>query len=112
METVCYGSAPVGARLSRHLRIQESWVIARYFVVRFRRAPKERPSATHTAIIVGMMKTVLAQCSGLLLVGLVICSAQGKKAPASPPAETSVMIGGKQITIKYAAPSMRGRKTF
>jgi len=59
-----------------------------------------------------MMKTALAQCSGLLLVGLVICSAQGKKAPASPPAETSVTIGGKQIAIKYAAPSMRGRKIF
>ena len=58
------------------------------------------------------MQTALAQCSGLLLVGLVICSAQGKKAPASPPAETSVTIGGKQIAIKYAAPSMRGRKIF
>ncbi len=64
------------------------------------------------AIIVSMMKTGLAQCSGLLLVGLVICSAQGKKAPASPPAETSVTIGGQQIAIKYAAPSMRGRKIF
>jgi hypothetical protein len=67
---------------------------------------------TLPAIIVSMMKTALAQCSGLLLVGLVICSAQGKKAPASPPAETSVTIGGQQIAIKYAAPSMRGRKIF
>jgi hypothetical protein len=39
--------------------------------------------------------------------GAVICSAQGKKAVASPPAETSVTINGKQI-----APSMRGRKIF
>ena len=64
------------------------------------------------SIIVGMMKSVLTLCCGLLLAGAVICSAQGKKAPASPPAETSVTIGGKQITIKYAAPSMRGRKIF
>jgi len=47
-----------------------------------------------------------------MLVGVAICAAQGKKAPASPPAETSVTINGKQITIKYAAPSMRGRKIF
>jgi hypothetical protein len=44
--------------------------------------------------------------------GAVICSAQGKKAVASPPAETSVTINGKQIAIKYSAPSMRGRKIF
>jgi hypothetical protein len=35
---------------------------------------------------------------------------QGRKAPLSPPAETSVVIGGKTIAIKYSAPSMRGRK--
>jgi hypothetical protein len=32
-----------------------------------------------------------------------------KKAPASPAADTSVTIAGKAITIKYSAPSMRGR---
>lgn len=36
----------------------------------------------------------------------------GKKAPASPPAETSVTVNGKTITIKYSAPSMRGRDIF
>jgi hypothetical protein len=36
----------------------------------------------------------------------------GKKAPASPPAETSVTVNGKIITIKYSAPSMRGRDIF
>jgi hypothetical protein len=37
--------------------------------------------------------------------------AQGqKKAPASPPASTSVTIGGKALGIKYAAPSLRGRQ--
>lgn len=38
--------------------------------------------------------------------------AQGKKAPASPPAETSVAVGGKNITIKYHSPSMKGREIF
>jgi len=32
--------------------------------------------------------------------------------PQSPSAETSVAIGGKSITIKYSAPSLRGRKMF
>lgn len=33
-------------------------------------------------------------------------------AQQSPPADTSVTIGGKTITIKYSAPSVRGRKIF
>jgi hypothetical protein len=37
---------------------------------------------------------------------------KGRKQPLSPPAETSVTLGGKTLTIKYAAPSMRGRKIF
>jgi DUF2911 family protein len=32
--------------------------------------------------------------------------------PQSPSAQTSVTIGGKAITIKYSAPSLRGRKMF
>jgi Protein of unknown function (DUF2911) len=32
--------------------------------------------------------------------------------PQSPAAETSVTIGGKAITIKYSAPSLRGRQMF
>src|ERR1017187_6681740 len=35
-----------------------------------------------------------------------------KKAPASPPMETSATIGGKNIAIKYSAPSVKGRKIF
>ena len=31
-----------------------------------------------------------------------------KKAPASPPMETSATIGGKNIAIKYSAPSVKG----
>ena len=38
--------------------------------------------------------------------------AQPKKAPLSPPADTSVAIDGKTISVKYAAPSMRDRKVF
>jgi hypothetical protein len=33
-------------------------------------------------------------------------------AQKSPPAETTVAIGGKNITIKYGAPSVRGRQIF
>src|ERR1035438_5837076 len=35
-----------------------------------------------------------------------------KAPPASPPAETSTAIGGKTVTIKYSAPSVKGRKIF
>ena len=35
-----------------------------------------------------------------------------KKAAPSPAAEASVTLGGKAITIKYSAPSVRGRKVF
>ena len=31
---------------------------------------------------------------------------------ASPPAKASATIGGKRITIKYGAPSIRGRQIF
>jgi hypothetical protein len=40
----------------------------------------------------------------LLLAGLGIAQ--------SPPAESSVTINGKKITVKYSAPSLRGRKAF
>jgi hypothetical protein len=33
-------------------------------------------------------------------------------AQKSPPADTSVTVGGKNITIKYSAPSVRGRQIF
>lgn len=35
-----------------------------------------------------------------------------KKAPLSPPAETSITVDGKKIGINYSAPSMRGRQIF
>ena len=39
-------------------------------------------------------------------------SAISLSAQPSPPAETSVTIAGKAITVKYSAPSVRGRKVF
>src|SRR5438094_637170 len=36
--------------------------------------------------------------------------AQAPKTPPSPPETATVSLNGKAVTIKYAAPSMRGRK--
>jgi hypothetical protein len=33
-------------------------------------------------------------------------------AQESPPAQANVSVGGKKITIRYSAPSVRGRKIF
>jgi hypothetical protein len=49
-----------------------------------------------------MMKRL---CTALLLLA-------GLGIAQSPPAETSVKINGKTISIKYSAPSLRGRKAF
>lgn len=60
------------------------------------------------------MKKKILICAFCLAVVATLVWAQmgGKGAPASPPAETSVTIGGKTITIKYSAPSVRGRQMF
>jgi hypothetical protein len=55
--------------------------------------------------------------TGVLALAVVagLASAQDapkKKAPASPPAETSAAIGGTKVTIQYSAPSVKGRKIF
>jgi Protein of unknown function (DUF2911) len=47
--------------------------------------------------------------SSVLALAVVTSAAFGQ---ASPPAETSATIGGKAITIKYSAPSVKGRKIF
>ena len=52
-----------------------------------------------------MTKSVLI-CAALAM------TASSSSAQTSPPAETSVTIAGKSITIKYCAPSVRGRKIF
>src|SRR5262249_18746909 len=53
------------------------------------------------------MKRTYAVTSGLL-----IATTAGLLIAQSPPAETSTEIGGKKISIKYSAPSMRGRQIF
>ncbi len=60
------------------------------------------------------MKRLVAICAVLSIVaaGLAVAQEMQKKPPLSPPAETSVTIAGKAITIKYSAPSMRGRQMF
>jgi hypothetical protein len=57
-----------------------------------------------------MKHLILATTMMLALVGF--ASAQQKKAPASPPAETSTTIAGKAVSIKYNSPSVKGRKIF
>lgn len=45
--------------------------------------------------------------------GTVWAQMQGQGgAPLSPPADTSITIAGKILTVKYSAPSVRGRKMF
>jgi hypothetical protein len=60
-----------------------------------------------------MMKSILI-CAALLAGALSFASAQqpGRRPALSPPAETSVTIAGKAMTIKYSAPSVRGRQIF
>ncbi len=60
-----------------------------------------------------MFKSIL-MCATLAAIAVNPGSAQQKsrKQPMSPPAETSVTIGGKTLSIKYSAPSVRGRKIF
>ncbi|HXE32067.1 MAG TPA: DUF2911 domain-containing protein [Terriglobales bacterium] len=52
----------------------------------------------------------------LVLCGLTALAAAqqpaASKPPASPPATASVTVNGKTITIKYSAPSVRGRQIF
>lgn len=49
----------------------------------------------------------------LITAAFVACAAMSFAGnPQSPAAETSVTIGGKSITIKYSAPSLRGRQMF
>jgi hypothetical protein len=60
-----------------------------------------------------MMKSILI-CAATVTVAASLVWAQqpGRRQPLSPPAETSVTIAGKALTIKYSAPSVRGRKIF
>ncbi len=53
-----------------------------------------------------MIKSVLMSA---VLMTAAMFTAQGQP---SPPAQTSVTIGGKALSIKYSAPSVKGRKMF
>jgi hypothetical protein len=48
----------------------------------------------------------------ILLTSLVLSAAVVTVSAQSPPASASVSIGGKNITVRYSAPSVRGRKIF
>jgi len=56
-----------------------------------------------------MKKTILI-CMAVLIGAVIVVLAQQK--PPSPPAETSVTVAGKVLTIKYSAPSVRGRQIW
>jgi hypothetical protein len=57
------------------------------------------------------MKRCMSICAVMVIGAVALVMAQ-QKPPLSPPAETSITIAGKTITIKYAAPSVRGRQIF
>lgn len=60
-----------------------------------------------------MLKSILFSAAVVAVaVSLVSAQQPAKKAPLSPPAETSVTIAGKALSIKYSAPSVRGRQIF
>src|SRR5262245_40606670 len=48
----------------------------------------------------------------LLIVGLQVLGALPAAAQQSPAATASAMVGGKAITVRYSAPSVRGRQIF
>jgi len=60
------------------------------------------------------MRTLVCVSTAAIVLAAALASAQppAKKPPLSPPAEASVTIAGKAITIKYGAPSVRGRQIF
>jgi hypothetical protein len=60
-----------------------------------------------------MNKLVLV-CAAMTSVAVSLVSAQppAQKQPLSPPAEASATIAGKTLSIKYGAPSVRGRQIF
>ena len=51
--------------------------------------------------------------TGILLTSIALCAATATSGWAqSPPASAQVAVGGKNISIRYSAPSVRGRKIF
>ncbi len=64
-----------------------------------------RPYREHLEHYTCVMRKLIPGSIALLAFSLSACA-------QSPAADTSVTINGKTITIKYSAPSMRGRKIF
>ena len=58
------------------------------------------------------LNRVITSVLALAVVASFASAQAPKKAPVSPPMETSATIGGKSIAIKYSAPSVKGRKIF
>ena len=54
------------------------------------------------------MKTKIALAAAELLTASIAFAQEAKK-PASPPATADATLGGKKVTVKYSAPSKRGR---
>jgi hypothetical protein len=52
------------------------------------------------------MTTTILKCA------LTLTAAAGLASAQSPPAQASVTVGGKTLTIHYSAPSVRGRQIF
>src|SRR5580658_6837420 len=48
----------------------------------------------------------------VLICAVLAMTASLSFAQKSPPADTSLTVGGKTVTIKYSAPSVRGRQIF
>ena len=61
-----------------------------------------------------MLKSISISAAVVAVAASLVWAQQppAKKAPASPPAETSVTIAGKALSMKYSAPSVRGRQIF
>ena len=57
------------------------------------------------------MKKTISICA-VIIIGVASLLWAQQKPPLSPPAQTSVTIGGKVLTIKYSAPSVRNRQIF
>src|ERR1700704_6512872 len=50
--------------------------------------------------------------TGSIAIVVLLAAASVLSAQASPPAAASVTIAGKTISVRYSAPSVRGRKIF
>lgn len=50
--------------------------------------------------------------AGVLLFAATLIVWAQTKPPLSPPEKASVSLGGKEVTVDYSAPSVRGRKIF